>query len=205
MAARRAGRRRRDCRRREIGRGAGGLDRSGRARRHAERVHGPGAGVRRRRRSRQGNIARCWRGNRRRQAPARRLLGLRHRSPAPIAAADPRLEVSVSRPSTLLSGHPGHRPRLLDETLEAMLDCIAASPSCRTSSRSSMMAADGPTYEALMRVLARRGSAPCLFDDGSGRSSHPTSTARPILRRRCPARPARSCASTAASSRKRAR
>ena len=51
----------------------------------------------------------------------------------------------------------------LDETLEAMLDAIADDPELPKIVALDMMGADGPTYDALMRVLARRGSVPCLF------------------------------------------
>jgi CelD/BcsL family acetyltransferase involved in cellulose biosynthesis len=51
----------------------------------------------------------------------------------------------------------------LDETLDAMLDCIASDPGLPKIVALNSMGADGPTYSALMRVLSRRGSAPCVF------------------------------------------
>ena len=52
----------------------------------------------------------------------------------------------------------------LDETLDAMLDCIAAHPALPKIAALDMMGADGPTYDALIRVLARRGSIPFVFE-----------------------------------------
>jgi CelD/BcsL family acetyltransferase involved in cellulose biosynthesis len=52
---------------------------------------------------------------------------------------------------------------LLDETLDAMLDFIAGDPRLPKIVALDMMDTDGATYEALLRVLARRGSAPCVF------------------------------------------
>ena len=52
----------------------------------------------------------------------------------------------------------------LDDTLDAMLDCIAADPELPKIVSLDMMATDGPTYRALMQVLARRGSEPCIFE-----------------------------------------
>ncbi len=57
----------------------------------------------------------------------------------------------------------------LDETLDAMLDCIAADPQLPKVVALDMIGRDRPTYDALMRVLARRGSAPCVF----GQSQRP--------------------------------
>jgi CelD/BcsL family acetyltransferase involved in cellulose biosynthesis len=52
----------------------------------------------------------------------------------------------------------------LDETLDAMLDCIAADPALPKIAALDMMSAEGPTWDALMRVLARRGSTPFVFE-----------------------------------------
>lgn len=51
----------------------------------------------------------------------------------------------------------------LDETLDAMLDAIAADPNLPKIVALDAMGTDGATYEALVRVLARRGSAPAVF------------------------------------------
>jgi CelD/BcsL family acetyltransferase involved in cellulose biosynthesis len=51
----------------------------------------------------------------------------------------------------------------LEETLDTMLDTIAGHPELPKIVALDMMNADGPTYDALMRVLDRRGSAPSLF------------------------------------------
>ncbi len=52
----------------------------------------------------------------------------------------------------------------LDETLDAMLDCIAASSVLPKIMSLDTMGTGGPTYEALTRVLDARGSAPCVFE-----------------------------------------
>ena len=52
----------------------------------------------------------------------------------------------------------------LDESLDAMLDCIVADPQMPKIVALDMMGRDGPTYDALLRVLAKRNSAPCLFE-----------------------------------------
>src|SRR6202043_3832774 len=54
--------------------------------------------------------------------------------------------------------------KCLDETLDAMLDCIARDPQLPKIVALDAMGTDGPTYEALMRVLAQRGSAPRIFE-----------------------------------------
>jgi CelD/BcsL family acetyltransferase involved in cellulose biosynthesis len=51
----------------------------------------------------------------------------------------------------------------IDETLDAMLDCIAADRRLPKIVALDAMAAEGRTYEALVRVLARRSSAPCIL------------------------------------------
>jgi hypothetical protein len=51
----------------------------------------------------------------------------------------------------------------LDETLDAMLECIAADPQLPNIAAIDMIGTDGQTYDALLRVLARRGSPPCVF------------------------------------------
>ena len=88
----------------------------------------------------------------------------------------------------------------LDETLDSMLDCIAASSVLPNIMSLDTMGTGGPTYEALLRVLAARGSALACSSRCSGRSLHPMPTARPISKRRCPARAGKSCASTGGSS-----
>ena len=57
----------------------------------------------------------------------------------------------------------------LEETLDAMLDGIAGDPQLPNIIALDMVGADGPTHDALMRVLAQRGSLPCVFE----RSSRP--------------------------------
>jgi CelD/BcsL family acetyltransferase involved in cellulose biosynthesis len=52
----------------------------------------------------------------------------------------------------------------LDEALDAMLDGVADDPQLPKIVALDLMAATGPTYDALMRVLAQRGSAPCIFE-----------------------------------------
>ncbi|HEX3708884.1 MAG TPA: GNAT family N-acetyltransferase [Pseudolabrys sp.] len=52
---------------------------------------------------------------------------------------------------------------LLDETLQAMLDHIAADPSLPNVVALDAMRDDGATTQALMRVLAARGSAPAIL------------------------------------------
>jgi CelD/BcsL family acetyltransferase involved in cellulose biosynthesis len=52
----------------------------------------------------------------------------------------------------------------LDETLDAMLDCIAAETRLPKIMALDAIGAEGATYEALLRVLARRGSAPCIME-----------------------------------------
>jgi hypothetical protein len=53
----------------------------------------------------------------------------------------------------------------LDETLDAMLDGIAASHVLPKIMSLDTMGTGGPTYAALVRVLAERGSAPCVFEE----------------------------------------
>jgi CelD/BcsL family acetyltransferase involved in cellulose biosynthesis len=52
----------------------------------------------------------------------------------------------------------------LDETLDAMLDCIADAPRLPKIVAIDPMGTGGPTYDALLHVLARRGSAPRIFE-----------------------------------------
>ena len=52
----------------------------------------------------------------------------------------------------------------LDETLDAMLDGIAASHVLPKIISLDTMGTGGATYEALVRVLAARGSSPCVFE-----------------------------------------
>lgn len=95
----------------------------------------------------------------------RRLVGLwafavgrPHRSPLPVRV--------LRFPSHKLHGHlasPTIDRNFLEETLDAMLDCIAASALPKIAALNEM-AADGPTFDALMRVLARRGGLSCQFD-----------------------------------------
>jgi CelD/BcsL family acetyltransferase involved in cellulose biosynthesis len=51
----------------------------------------------------------------------------------------------------------------LDETIEALLDAIDDDAGLPKIVALDMMGADGATYDALLRVLDKRGSAPCLF------------------------------------------
>lgn len=52
----------------------------------------------------------------------------------------------------------------LDDTLDAMLDCIAADPRWPKIVALDAIGTDAPTYDALLRVLADRDSEPCIFD-----------------------------------------
>ena len=52
----------------------------------------------------------------------------------------------------------------IDETLDAMLDCIAADARLPKIMALDAMGAEGATYDALMRVLSQRGSAPCVME-----------------------------------------
>ena len=52
----------------------------------------------------------------------------------------------------------------LDETLDAMLDALAADPRLPKIVALDAMSTDSPTMEALLRVLAARGSAPCILE-----------------------------------------
>jgi CelD/BcsL family acetyltransferase involved in cellulose biosynthesis len=52
----------------------------------------------------------------------------------------------------------------LDETLAAMLDAIAAAPDLPNLIAVNAMRVEGATYDALLRVLTQRGSAPCQFE-----------------------------------------
>ena len=52
----------------------------------------------------------------------------------------------------------------LDATLDAMLDGVAASRVLPKIIALDTIGTSGPTYEALVRVLAARGSSPCVFE-----------------------------------------
>ena len=52
----------------------------------------------------------------------------------------------------------------LDETLDAMLDALAADPRLPKIAALDAMSTESPTMEALARVLAARGSAPCVLE-----------------------------------------
>jgi CelD/BcsL family acetyltransferase involved in cellulose biosynthesis len=52
----------------------------------------------------------------------------------------------------------------LDETLDAMLDGIAGDPKLPKIVALNAIGADGPTYDALLRVLAERDSAACVLE-----------------------------------------
>ncbi len=54
--------------------------------------------------------------------------------------------------------------KCLDETLDAFLDLIAKDESLPKIVALDSMGTDGATYDALMRVLEQRDSAPCLFE-----------------------------------------
>src|SRR5438034_7344776 len=51
-----------------------------------------------------------------------------------------------------------------DEVLDAMLDAVAADAQCPKIIALTAMGTEGPTMAALTRVLAGRGSAPCIFE-----------------------------------------
>jgi CelD/BcsL family acetyltransferase involved in cellulose biosynthesis len=53
----------------------------------------------------------------------------------------------------------------LDETLHAMLDAIAGDPRLPKIAALDAMLTDSPTMEALRRVLAARGTAPCIIEE----------------------------------------
>jgi CelD/BcsL family acetyltransferase involved in cellulose biosynthesis len=53
----------------------------------------------------------------------------------------------------------------LDETLDAMLDGVSASHVLPKIMSLDTMGTGGATYEALVRVLTARGSAPCVFEE----------------------------------------
>jgi CelD/BcsL family acetyltransferase involved in cellulose biosynthesis len=53
----------------------------------------------------------------------------------------------------------------LDETLDAMLDCVAAATDLPKIMALAAMGSDGPVMESLIRVLAGRASAPCIFEN----------------------------------------
>jgi CelD/BcsL family acetyltransferase involved in cellulose biosynthesis len=52
----------------------------------------------------------------------------------------------------------------LDETLDAMLDGVAESHVLPKIMSLDTMGSGGPTYDALVRVLAARGTGPCVFE-----------------------------------------
>ena len=52
----------------------------------------------------------------------------------------------------------------LEDTLEAMLDCVADDPRLPKVIALDAIATEGTTYAALVRVLAERGSTPCVFE-----------------------------------------
>jgi CelD/BcsL family acetyltransferase involved in cellulose biosynthesis len=52
----------------------------------------------------------------------------------------------------------------LDETIEAMLDAVAADRQLPKIVALDTLGTDGATYDALIRVLARRGTAPRVFE-----------------------------------------
>jgi CelD/BcsL family acetyltransferase involved in cellulose biosynthesis len=53
----------------------------------------------------------------------------------------------------------------LDETLHAMLDTLAGDPQLPKIAALEAMLMDGPTMESLRRVLAARGTAPCVLEE----------------------------------------
>jgi CelD/BcsL family acetyltransferase involved in cellulose biosynthesis len=55
----------------------------------------------------------------------------------------------------------------LEETLEAMLDCIAAEPALPKIVALDAMLAEGATMQALLRVLAMRDSVPCVLAESA--------------------------------------
>lgn len=52
----------------------------------------------------------------------------------------------------------------LDETLDAMLDALSADPKLPKIAALDAMSTESPTMEALARVLAARGSPPCVLE-----------------------------------------
>jgi CelD/BcsL family acetyltransferase involved in cellulose biosynthesis len=54
-----------------------------------------------------------------------------------------------------------------DETLDAMLDAVADDAQCPKIIALAAMGTEGPTMAALTRVLACRGSAPCMFEQSA--------------------------------------
>jgi CelD/BcsL family acetyltransferase involved in cellulose biosynthesis len=54
---------------------------------------------------------------------------------------------------------------LLDDTLHAMLDTLAGDPQLPKIAALEAMLMDSPTMEALRRVLAARGTAPCMLEE----------------------------------------
>ena len=52
----------------------------------------------------------------------------------------------------------------LDETLDAMFDGVAESHVLPHIMSLDTMGSSGPTYDALVRVLAARGTSPCVFE-----------------------------------------
>lgn len=84
-------------------------------------------------------------------------IGHAPRSPLPVRVllAPPYAHVYLATPAIDRDG--------LDETLDAMLDAIVADRNLPKIVALDAVGAEGATYEALMRVLARRGSAPCVI------------------------------------------
>jgi CelD/BcsL family acetyltransferase involved in cellulose biosynthesis len=77
------------------------------------------------------------------------------------------LPVSVLAASAYFHGYlatPMIDRACLDDTLDAMLDAIAAAPDLPSIVALDCLATDGATMEALNRVLARRNSVPCVFE-----------------------------------------
>jgi len=96
---------------------------------------------------------------------ARRLVGLWG-----FAVGRPRWSVLPIRALTVPAHNHGYlaTPVIdrahLDETLEAMLDAVAADRKLPKIMALDTLGTDGATYEALIRVLARRGTAPRVFE-----------------------------------------
>jgi CelD/BcsL family acetyltransferase involved in cellulose biosynthesis len=80
------------------------------------------------------------------------------RSPLPV-----RMLLAPSTPNGYLATPVIDRAHL-DQALEAMLEAVVRDPQLPKIIALDAMGTDGPTMEALTRVLAARGTAPCVFE-----------------------------------------
>jgi hypothetical protein len=85
-------------------------------------------------------------------------IGRPRKSPLPVQVltAPPYIHGHLARPVIDRNG--------LDETLAAMLDHIAGAPQLPNIVALEEMGTDGPTMDALARVLAARATTPCVFE-----------------------------------------